>query len=129
MKRLWQSGQMVGQDVIGSMTNILLFVYVSGTIPMLLVYFNNGWPLRDAVELHLSLELLRVISGSLGIVLSIPITLLLLFRPFEVSEGDLMNVLLLLALLLVLLILLVGGKNGLYTILGLFINVLLFSFY
>lgn len=37
-----------------------------------------------------------------------------------------MNVLLLLALLLVLLILLVGGKNGLYTILGLFINVLLF---
>ncbi|ONN44729.1 YibE/F family protein [Enterococcus mundtii] len=76
MKRLWQSGQMVGQDVIGSMTNILLFVYVSGTIPMLLVYFNNGWPLRDAIELHLSLELLRVISGSLGIVLSIPITLL-----------------------------------------------------
>lgn len=37
-----------------------------------------------------------------------------------------MNVLLLLALLLVLLILLVGGKNGLYTILGLFSNVLLF---
>lgn len=37
-----------------------------------------------------------------------------------------MNVLLLLVLLLVLLILLVGGKNGLYTILGLFINVLLF---
>ncbi|MBO0460681.1 YibE/F family protein [Enterococcus sp. DIV1298c] len=76
MKRLWQSGQMVGQDVIGSMTNILLFVYISGTIPMLLVYFSNGWPLRDAIELHLSLELLRVISGSLGIVLSIPISLL-----------------------------------------------------
>ncbi|MBO1301195.1 MULTISPECIES: YibE/F family protein [Enterococcus] len=37
-----------------------------------------------------------------------------------------MNVLLLLTLLLVLLIFLVGGKNGLYTILGLFANVLLF---
>nr|WP_165003593.1 MULTISPECIES: YibE/F family protein [unclassified Enterococcus] len=76
LKQLWLSGRKVGQDVIGSMTNVLLFVYISGAIPSLLLYLGNGWSVKETMEVHLSLELLRAIIGSLGIVLSIPIALL-----------------------------------------------------
>lgn len=42
-KQLWLSGRQVGRDVIGSMTNILLFVYISGSVPSLLLYLEiNG---------------------------------------------------------------------------------------
>ncbi|ELB50809.1 YibE/F-like protein [Enterococcus faecium EnGen0038] len=75
-KQLWLSGRQVGRDVIGSMANILLFVYISGAIPSLLLYLGNQWSFKETVEQHLSLEFLRVIAGSLGIVLSIPIAVL-----------------------------------------------------
>ncbi|MBK4789650.1 membrane protein [Enterococcus faecium] len=75
-KQLWLSGRQVGRDVIGSMTNILLFVYISGSVPSLLLYLGNQWSFKETIEQHLSLEFLRVIAGSLGIVLSIPISVL-----------------------------------------------------
>ncbi|HAQ6097555.1 TPA: YibE/F family protein, partial [Enterococcus faecium] len=37
---------------------------------------GNQWSFKETIEQHLSLEFLRVIAGSLGIVLSIPISVL-----------------------------------------------------
>ncbi len=56
-KQLWLSGEGVGRDVIGSMANILLFVYISGAIPSLVI-FRNQWSFKETVEQHLSLEFL-----------------------------------------------------------------------
>ena len=78
-KQLWLSGRQVGRDVIGSMTNILLFVYISGSVPSLLLYLGNQWSFKETIEQHLSLEFLRVIAGSLGIVLSISTISVLFF--------------------------------------------------
>ncbi|MGM0898191.1 MAG: YibE/F family protein [Bacillota bacterium] len=67
------SGIEIGKDIMGTMTNILFFVYLSGSIPMLLLYLSNGagWPF--AFSINLSLELARALAGGLGIVLTIPI--------------------------------------------------------
>jgi uncharacterized membrane protein len=62
---------------MGAMTNILFFSYISGTIPMVLLYLKNGSPLGYTFSMNFSLELIRALTGSIGIVLTIPITLYL----------------------------------------------------
>ena len=70
---LKKSGLNIGKDIMGTMTNILFFAYISGSIPILIVYFKNGSPLGYALSLNLSLEIARALAGGIGIVLTIPI--------------------------------------------------------
>lgn len=75
LKALQQSGLEIGKDIMGTMTNILFFVYISGSIPMIILYLNNGVPLSYTLPMNLSLELARALAGGIGIVLAIPISL------------------------------------------------------
>lgn len=75
VKALITSGREIGKDIMGTMTNILLFAYISGTIPMLILYFKNASPLGFTLSMNLSLELARALAGGIGIVLTIPIGL------------------------------------------------------
>lgn len=75
MKALKASAIDVGRDIMGTMTSILFFAYISGSIPMLILYFKNGNTLGFTLSMNLSLELARAISGGIGIVLTIPIGL------------------------------------------------------
>lgn len=75
VKALIASGREIGKDIMGTMTNILLFAYISGTIPMLILYFKNTSPLGFTLSMNLSLELARALAGGIGIVLTIPIGL------------------------------------------------------
>ncbi|MCP8615354.1 YibE/F family protein [Salirhabdus salicampi] len=73
IKALKTSGMEIGKDIMGTMTNILFFAYVSGSIPMLILYFKNASPLGFTLSMNLSLELARALAGGIGIVLTIPI--------------------------------------------------------
>ncbi|MET3574279.1 YibE/F family protein [Bhargavaea ullalensis] len=75
MKALKASGLEVGRDIMGTMTSILFFAYISGSIPMLILYFKNATPFGYTLSINLSLELARALSGGIGIVLAIPIGL------------------------------------------------------
>lgn len=75
IKVLKKAGYEVGKDIMGTMTNILFFVYVSGSIPMLLIYFKNATPFGFTLSMNLSLELARALVGGIGIVLTIPIAI------------------------------------------------------
>nr|WP_260471900.1 YibE/F family protein [Bacillus sp. HMF5848] len=75
IKALIQSGMEIGKDIMGTMTNILFFVYISGSIPTLLLYMKNEYPLGFILSINLSLELARALAGGIGIVLTIPIGL------------------------------------------------------
>lgn len=72
---LFKSGMSIGKDILGTMTNTLLFAYI-GSFMSLIIYFN---------ELHYSLseilngkifcsEIFQSLCGGIGIVLIIPIT-------------------------------------------------------
>lgn len=74
---LKKAGREIGRDIMGTMTNILFFAYVSGSIPMLLLYFKNGSPLDFTITVNLSMEIARALAGGIGIVLTIPITIYL----------------------------------------------------
>lgn len=75
VKALIKSGMEIGKDIMGTMTNILFFAYVSGSIPTLILYFKNAAPFGYTLSLTLSLELARALAGGIGIVLTIPIGL------------------------------------------------------
>lgn len=75
LKNLKASGKEIGADIMGTMTNVLFFAYVSGSIPMILLYLKNGSTLGYTLAMNLSLELTRALVGSIGIVLTIPISI------------------------------------------------------
>ncbi|MBA8771914.1 MULTISPECIES: YibE/F family protein [Staphylococcus] len=72
------AGRNIGQDIMGTMTNILLFSYLAGSLPMLLLYLKNGNTLTYSISMNWSLEVSRAITGGIGIVLTIPLTILLM---------------------------------------------------
>ncbi|WP_372496243.1 YibE/F family protein [Metabacillus halosaccharovorans] len=75
VKALKKSGMEIGKDIMGTMTNILFFAYISGSIPMLILYLKNHSPLGYTLSMNLSLELARALAGGIGIVITIPIGL------------------------------------------------------
>lgn len=75
IKALIKSGMEIGRDIMGTMTNILFFAYVSGSIPILILYFKNASPFGYTLSINLSLELARALAGGIGIVITIPIGL------------------------------------------------------
>lgn len=75
MKALKKSALDIGKDIMGTMTNILFFAYISGSIPVLILYLKNSTSLPYAFSINLSLELARALAGGIGIVLAIPIGL------------------------------------------------------
>jgi len=74
-KALIISGTQIGKDIMGTMINVLFFAYVSGAIPMILVYLRNGSTVFYTFSMNLSLELVRALTGSIGIIITIPISL------------------------------------------------------
>lgn len=75
VKALKVSGLDIGKDIMGTMTNILFFAYISGSMPMILLYFKNYSSVGFTLSMNLSLELARALAGGIGIVLTIPIGL------------------------------------------------------
>ncbi|UOY92261.1 YibE/F family protein [Ectobacillus sp. JY-23] len=75
VQALKTSGKAIGRDIMGPMTNILFFAYISGSIPMLILYIKNHAPLGYTFSMNLSLELARALAGGIGIVLTVPLAL------------------------------------------------------
>ncbi|PTK10745.1 YibE/F family protein [Mammaliicoccus sciuri] len=75
LKQLRQSGTNIGKDIMGTMTNILFFAYLSGSIPMIILYFKNSNTITYTLSMNWSLEITRALMGGIGIVITIPITI------------------------------------------------------
>lgn len=64
----------IGNDITGPMINILFFSYLSGSIPLIMILLRNNMSFQYTFSISLSLEIARALVGSIGIVLTIPIT-------------------------------------------------------
>lgn len=73
---LFKSGREIGYDIMGTMINVLLFVFGCGLIPMCLIRMNNDVSLITIIKLHIPCELCRFLVESIGIVLAILISIL-----------------------------------------------------
>lgn len=73
-KDLLHSMREIAHDVMGTMINVLLFSYISGSLPMIVLKVINGYPLYSMIRFNIIFELLRFLVGSIGIVLAIPVS-------------------------------------------------------
>jgi len=74
-KELFKSGMNVGKDVMGTMTNTLILAYTGASIPLLLLFMAYETSLVKVLNLDIiATEIIRSLSGSIGLVLTIPIT-------------------------------------------------------
>jgi uncharacterized membrane protein len=70
---LYQSGMNVGRDIMGTMTNTLIMAYTGSALPLLMLI--SQIPSNKLINLDLvATEVASAISGSLGLVLTIPLT-------------------------------------------------------
>ena len=72
-KDLIQSIREIGHDIMGTMINVLLFTYISGSLPLIVIKIVNGYSLPSLIHFNIIFELIRFLVGSIGIVLAIPI--------------------------------------------------------
>lgn len=77
-KELFDSGMNVGKDVMGTMTNTLILAYTGSSIPLLLLFMAYETSMVKIMNLDIiATEIVRSLSGSIGLVLTIPITALI----------------------------------------------------
>lgn len=72
---LFRSGREVGYDIMGTMLSVLLFTFGSGLIPGFIIRMNNDISFWSNIRYHIPFEICRFLIESIGIVLSIPISI------------------------------------------------------
>lgn len=74
--RLFKSGLNVGKDIMGTMSNTLILAYLGSFLPLiLLITAQNDMPLIKILNLNLIVtEIVRAVTGSIGLICAIPIT-------------------------------------------------------
>lgn len=77
-KQLIKSGINVGKDIMGTMSNTLIFAYVGASLPLLLLYADFGGSYQTFVNFDfIADEIVRSLGGSIGLICVIPITALI----------------------------------------------------
>ena len=72
---LFKSGMGVGRDIMGTMSNTLILAYTGSMLPLLLLFTAHNDDLVRLINLDLiATEVIRSVAGSIGLVLTIPIT-------------------------------------------------------
>lgn len=76
-KQLFVSGMNVGRDIMGTMANTLILAYTGSAIPLLLLFTAYQESFIKIINLDLiATEIVRALAGSIGLILSIPLTAL-----------------------------------------------------
>lgn len=72
---LIRAGMNVGRDVMGTMSNTLILAYAGASLPLLLLFMAHEIPVQEFVNWDtISSEVVRALAGSIGLVLTIPLT-------------------------------------------------------
>ncbi len=75
IRELFNSGMNVGRDIMGTMINTLILAYTGTSIPMLLLFMAHETSMTKIINLDIiATEVVRSLSGSIGLILTIPIT-------------------------------------------------------
>ncbi len=74
-KDLLTSGINIGKDILGTMTNTLLFAYVSGFLTLIIYYVEIKLTLSELLNKKVFVsDVFQILSSGIGIILIIPVT-------------------------------------------------------
>ena len=76
-KEHFRSGINIGKDIIGTMSNTLILAYTGSSIPLMLLFVAYQMPIIRVINLDIiATECVRALSGTIGLAVTIPITVL-----------------------------------------------------
>lgn len=64
----------IGHDIMGTMVSVLFFSYLSGSFPLIVLKVSNDYNFSTIVSVDYIFDIIRFLVGSIGIVLSIPVS-------------------------------------------------------
>lgn len=74
-RQLFYSGMRVGKDMMGTMSNTLILAFAGGSINTLIFLYVYHYQYLQLINMYeIGIELIRGISSSIGVVLTVPIT-------------------------------------------------------
>ncbi len=77
-KEMFRSGMNIGRDMIGTMTNTLILAFAGGTLATLVIFMSYGIQFHQLISSNfIAAEIAGGIAGSLGIVLTVPLSALI----------------------------------------------------
>lgn len=99
-KKLIQRGMRIGREHIGALVDTLALAYVGASLPLLLLFATSDAPILYILNREdISTELVRILIGSMSIIIAVPITtwiaVYVLKRwgvPHEKTEGGCVHV-------------------------------------
>lgn len=74
-KNLIKSGREISKDIIGTMTNVMLYTCYTPIVPMVFLAVKNNMTLLNAFNYYGEIELITVLTSCISIALAIPISL------------------------------------------------------
>ena len=74
VKNLKKSAREIGKDIMSTMSNVLFFTYLCSGLPIFVLALRNGFSMYNYISTNFTLELTRFLIGSIGIVLTIPVS-------------------------------------------------------
>lgn len=76
-RELMKAGMSVGRDVMGTMANTLILAYCSASVYIIILGMVNNIGLIEMINQDaIACEIIRALSGSIGLIFTIPITVL-----------------------------------------------------
>ena len=69
-----KSAKEIGKDIMSTMSNVLFFTYLCAGLPIFVLALRNGFSMYNYITTNFSLELTRFLIGSIGIIMTIPIS-------------------------------------------------------
>ncbi len=74
-KALISSGKEISKDIVGTMSNVMLFTVFTPVLPSILLAIKDHILLMNAIDIYGQLELVTVLCACISIVLTIPVSL------------------------------------------------------
>ncbi len=91
VKSLWSSGVNIGRDMMGTMSNTLVMAYIGNSLSTILLLLSYSGSLIELFNREMIIvELLQILVGSFGLLLTIPFTSLICSFVYCKSKKDLL---------------------------------------
>ena len=90
-KALVKSAKEISKDIVGTMTNVMLYTCFTPVIPMVFLAFKNNMSLSETLTLYGEVELISVLTSSISIVLAILVSryvAIFILKPKEGASND-----------------------------------------
>ena len=77
----------VGDDLVGTMISLMFFTNTAAGLPSFLLFLRNGIAFRTILRYNIFFGLARFLTGSIGVVLAIPLAAWIAIRHYRTRAG------------------------------------------